>query len=153
LPLDPARGPHLTNGNFDSDPLSRGFDWRPRDVAGVGMVRQPAGGGLRFAFSGGQPEYCMLLLERVPLAPGRRWRLEFEYRSQGMAGQTGLRWRTIGAEWQAPASEAWREAAFDFTTPPGGSVAPLVLAYERAPGTMRMAGSFWLRRVRLDEAR
>jgi len=42
-PLDPDRGPHLTNGNFDSEPLSRGFDWRPQAVAGVEMVRQPSG--------------------------------------------------------------------------------------------------------------
>ncbi len=152
-PLDPERGPHLTNGDFASEPLNRGFDWRPRAVAGVEMVRQPAGGGLRFSFSGRQPEYCMLMFERVPLAPGRRWRLAFEYRSEGMAGETGLRWRTIGAEWQAPARETWREAEFEFRSPPEGSVVPLVLAYERAPGTMRTAGSFWLRRVRLEAAR
>ena len=70
-----------------------------------------------------------------------------------MAADTGLRWRTIGAEWLAPASDAWSEAAFEFRTPAGGTVVPLVLAYERAPGTTRTAGSFWLRRVRLDEAR
>lgn len=149
-PLDAERGPHLTNGDFATEPLSRGFDWRPQAVAGVEIVRQPARGGLRFSFSGGQPEYCMLMLERVALAPERRWRLVFEYRSQGMAGETGLRWRTIGTEWQAPASEAWREATFEFTTPPGASVVPLVLAYERAPGTTRAAGFFWLRRVRLE---
>ncbi len=95
----------------------------------------------------------MLMLQRVPLAPGRFWRLAFEYRSEGMEGVTGLRWRTIGAEWQAPASEAWRQAWFEFQSPPAGSVVPLVLAYERAPGTMRTAGAFWLRRVRLEAAR
>ncbi len=150
LPLDPDRGPHLTNGDFSREPLSRGFDWRPQGVAGVEMLRQPAGGGLRLSFSGEQPETCMLLLERVALAPGRRWRLRFEYRSQGMAADTGLRWRTIGAEWPAAASDAWSEAAFEFRTPATGRVVPLVLAYERAPGTMRMTGSFWLRRLRLE---
>jgi len=95
----------------------------------------------------------MLVLERVPLAPGRSWRLAFEYRSAGMAGGTGLRWRTIGEEWQAPASEARREADFEFKTPARGSVVPLALAYERAPGTVRTTGSFWLRRVRLEAAR
>jgi tetratricopeptide (TPR) repeat protein len=152
-PLDPERGPHLTNGDFASEPLSRGFDWRLQAVAGVEMVRQPAGGGLRFSFSGGQPEYCMLMLERVPLVPNRSWRLVFEYRSEGMPGGTGLRWRTIGTEWQAPSSEAWREAGFEFKTPASGMVVPLALAYERAPGTVRTAGSFWLRRVRLEAAR
>ena len=149
-PLDPDRGPHLTNGDFASEPLSRGFDWRPQGVAGVETLRQPAGGGLRFSFSGEQPESCMLLLQRVVLAPGHRWRLRFEYRSQGMAADTGLRWRTIGAEWPAPASDAWSEAAFEFRTPAAGTVVPLVLAYERAPGTMRVAGSVWLRRLSLE---
>jgi len=151
-PLDPERGPHLTNGDFSSDPLSRGFDWRPQGVEGVRIVWQPARGGLRFAFSGEQPEYCMVLLQRVALAPGRRWRLAFEYRTQDLPPATGLRWRTVGAEWQAPASEDWRMAAFEFATPAGASVAPLVLAYERAPGTVRTAGSFWLRRVSLEDA-
>jgi tetratricopeptide (TPR) repeat protein len=151
-PLDPERGPHLTNGDFGSEPLSRGFDWRLPPVEGVEMVRLPAGAGLRFSFSGRQPEDCMLMLERVPLAPDRSWRLRFEYRSQGMAAETGLRWRTIGAESQAPASEAWREAVFEFKSPPGASVVPLALAYQRAPGTTRMEGSFWLRRVRLERA-
>ncbi len=149
-PLDPERGPHLTNGDFAREPLSRGFDWWMPGAAGVEMVRQPAAGGLRLSFSGEQPERCMLLLQRVALAPGRSWRLRFDYRSQGMARDTGLRWRTTGAEWPAPSSDAWNEAEFDFRTPAGGTVAPLVLAYERAPGTMRMAGSFWLRRLRLE---
>jgi tetratricopeptide (TPR) repeat protein len=149
-PLDPERGPHLTNGDFAREPLGRGFDWQMQGVAGVEMVRQPAAGSLRLSFSGEQPESCMLMLQRVALAPGRAWRLRFEYRSQGMARDTGLRWRTTRAEWPAPASEAWSEAAFDFRTPAGGVSVPLVLAYERAPGTMRMAGSFWLRRLRLE---
>ena len=148
--LDPERGPHLTNGDFAAEPLSRGFDWRPQGVAGVEMVRQPAAGGVRLSFSGDQPESCMLMLQRVPLAPGRRWRLRFEYRSQGMAMDTGLRWRTTGAEWTAPASDAWSGAAFEFRTPATGTVVPLVLAYERAPGTTRTAGSFWLRRLTLE---
>jgi len=150
LPLDPERGPHLTNGDFAGEPLSRGFDWRPQGVAGVEMVRQPGANGLRLSFSGEQPESCMLMLQRVAVAPGRRWRLRFEYRSQGLAADTGLRWRTIGAEWAAPASDAWIETAFGFRTPASGTVVPLALAYERAPGTTRTAGSFWLRRLTLE---
>jgi len=149
-PLDPQRGPHLTNGDFAAEPLSRGFDWRPQGIAGVQMAWRPAADGVRFSFSGDQPEICMLMLQRVPLAPGRRWRLRFEYRSQGMPADTGLRWRTNGAEWPAPASDAWSEAAFEFRSPASGTVAPLALAYERAPGTTRTAGSFWLRRLTLE---
>jgi len=149
-PLDPKRGPHLTNGNFAGEPLSRGFDWRPQGIAGVEMVRRAPADGVRFSFSGEQPESCMLLLQRVALAPGRLWRLRFEYRSQGLPADTGLRWRTTGAEWTAPASDAWIEAAFEFRSPAGGTVVPLALAYERAPGTTRTAGSFWLRRLTLE---
>ncbi len=149
-PLDPERGPHLTNGDFAREPLSRGFDWRPQGVAGVGTAWRPAADGVRFSFSGDQPESCMLMLQRVPLGPGRRWRLRFEYRSQGMPADTGLRWRTTGAEWTAPASDAWSAAAFEFRTPAGGTVAPLALAYERAPGTTRTEGFFWLRRLTLE---
>src|ERR1700690_310540 len=149
-PLDPERGPHVTNGDFAREPLSRGFDWRPQVVAGVGMAWRPAADGARFSFSGDQPESCMLMLQRVPLAPGRRWRLRFEYRSQGMPADTGLRWRTTGAEGPVPASDAWGEAGFEFRSPASGTVGPLVLAYERAPGTTRTAGSFWLRRLTLE---
>ena len=116
------------------------------------MAWFPALGELRFSFSGEQPEDCMLMLERVPLAPNRSWRLAFEYRSEGMTADTGLRWRTIGAEWPAPASDSWREAVFEFRTPRAGIVVPLVLAYQRAAGTVRTEGSFWVRRVRLEAA-
>jgi tetratricopeptide (TPR) repeat protein len=151
-PLDPERGPHLTNGDFATGILNRGFDWRMPHVAGAKMAWFPARGELGFSFSGEQPEDCMLMLERVPLAPNRSWRLAFEYRSEGMAADTGLRWRTIGAEWPAPASESWREAVFEFRTPREGIVVPLVLAYQRVPGTVRTEGSFWVRRVRLEAA-
>jgi tetratricopeptide (TPR) repeat protein len=150
--LNPERGPWLTNADFASEPLSRGFDWRMQRVTGVESVRLPGTDGLRIRFSGEQPEDCMLLLQRFPVAPGRSWRLIFEYRTAGTSPRTGLRWRTLGAEWQAPASETWREAAFQFKAPPAASVLPLVLAYARMPGTVRMAGSFWLRRVRLEPA-
>ncbi len=150
--LDPERGPHLTNGDFSAEPLGRGFDWRLQAVNGIETIRFGASEGIRFAFSGNQPQDCMLMLERVALAPERPWRLVFEYRSEGMPTDTGLRWRTTGAEWRAAANEDWKEAAFEFNSAPGGPVAPLVLAYRRAPGTVRSTGSFWLRHVRLEAA-
>jgi tetratricopeptide (TPR) repeat protein len=157
--LDAVRGPWLTNGEFASEPLHRGFDWRIPAVEGVDAVRLPGEGALRFSLSGGQPEQCLLMQERIPVPPGRRWRLAFEYRTAGLAPETGVRWRTTGAEWQAKAGEAWSQAVFEFTTPsaaaapPAATAAPLVLAYERAPGTVRTVGSIWLRRLRLEAAR
>jgi pentatricopeptide repeat protein len=152
-PLDAERGPFLSNGDFAYEPLNRGFDWRPRNVAGVSMFREPAGGGMRFIFSGGQPEYALLMFQFAPLEPGHRWRFAFEYRTEGLPGETGVRWRTTGAEWQAEASDAWREGVFEFSTAPDApAIAPLTLAYDRAPGTVRQAGSFELRRARLEPA-
>jgi hypothetical protein len=130
----------------------RGFDWRIPPVEGVETARFPGGGGLRFSFSGRQPEDCWLMLQDVLLASTRRWRLAFEYRTEDMAPETGVRWRIAGTEWQAPASETWTRASFDFDSPTTGGVAPLVLVYRRAPGTVRMDGSFWLRHVRIEPA-
>ncbi len=95
-PLDPARGPVITNGRFRSLPLGRGFDWRIVDNPGA-YVSHARPTGLRVSLSGRQPERCQLLWQFIPLAPGGVYRLSCRY---GFAASlpmtpgslTGLRW-------------------------------------------------------------
>ena len=160
-PLDAAAGRVLTNGDFGEAPLGQGFDWRLPAPRGVFPSTSDKPGLLRLAFSGKQPERCEVLAQWVPVAPGRRYGLGFEYRTEEMAGETGLAWKVsdgagggelAAGEPQAAAPE-WRKGGLRFATPAGTRWIRLALWYGRVPGTTRIEGRFWLRQVALEETR
>jgi predicted secreted protein len=82
--------------------------------------------------------------------------LRFSYRTTGIAPETGLRWRLtdlngtkILVQGESLASESERDGTFAFRTPAGAGLVRLTLAYQRALGTTRIAGSIVLRKLRL----
>jgi hypothetical protein len=156
--LDPAHGQSLTNGDFRFDPLAAGFDWRLADIDGITSFRSVSPPALRLTFSGKQPERCDVLRQSLPVLPGTRYRLTFDYRAPSNEAQTGLQWRLLdpatGAALPAlspPLSGPyWQTSDVSFTVPPNLHGLLLVLAYRRVPGTVRLEGECWLRNLCLE---
>ena len=154
-----AQGRSLTDGAFEKPFLARGFDWRLSAVDGVFVQSGGGSVGLRFDFSGKQPESCELLAEFVPVEPLRPYQLVVRYATDGLDGDTGIKWRVMdvrtGADLLLGAghvvASARKETAepYKFSTPAEARLVKIVLAYERALGTVRIEGSLSLRNVAL----
>ena len=157
-PLDPSRGPLLTNGEFTEEPLDSGFDWRLDDIKGVAAVYNESPHGLRFDFSGDQPENCNVVYQFVPVSPGKRYALRFGYRTEGIEPESGLHWRvmeaTTGREILTPpldlSSDSWTSGGLAFAVPQNVPATVVMLTYRRQPGTVRIEGTVWLRNVGLE---
>jgi tetratricopeptide (TPR) repeat protein len=160
-PLIPGHGQLINDATFTAGPLNSGFDWRIPRVDGVATIRDDSPPSLRIDFSGEQPESCELINQFVPLEAPGKYKLRFTYRTEGVAPQTGLRWRIIDPSTQTElpaqgidlASDHWTEAATSFVVPPGLQSARVMLTYRRSPGTVRIEGSVWLRHVDLESAK
>lgn len=148
----PERGLALTNGDFRTPPLSRGFDWRVHAVEGVSVSQRQSPPALRITFSGRQPESCEVLSQFVPLLPAREYRLRFGYRTSHIAPDTGVHWRILDPATGAELAERSSHLSSDeeiqqevtFSTPAETRAARLVLMYQRTPGTTRIEGSIFL---------
>jgi tetratricopeptide (TPR) repeat protein len=151
-PLQPGRGAILTNGAFAAAPSGSGFNWRL--VATDGIASRWSSAGLGFTFSGSEPDQSTLLEQWMPLE-ARRYRLTFEYRTDGMPQLTGLRWMLLPGD--AAGSESPTLAAIPeyqqrrWTFAPAHSgLARLRLVYRREPGTLRAEGFAQVRGVQLE---
>ena len=157
LAPDAKQGLSLTNGDFRSPPLSRGFDWRVHAAEGVSVSRRESPPALRVTFSGRQPENFEVLSQFVPLLPGREYRLRFRYRTTEIGPGTGLRWRIVdiatGKELAKSSPDLSsikdRQEEVLFSTAAETRLGRVVLAYQRAPGTTRIEGSISLAEVSL----
>lgn len=156
-PLD-AGGAPLTDPGFASAPLGGGFGWRRPALAGVASGRHPAPAYVWFSWNGKQPESCEPLAQLMPLAPGARYRLRFEYRTNDIPLESGLRWRVFdsrtnadlaaGSPWLS--SPDWKRDEFSFAATADTMLARLALTYQRLPGATRIEGSLDLRRLSLE---
>jgi hypothetical protein len=112
-------------------------------------------GGLKVAFSGRQPEEFEILTQYMPVEPGRRYRIQFEYKTIDIPPGSGLGWLVEPGSGRGEAagrsaalsSPEWRWEQFEFSTPAADGVVRLILQYRRAPGTTRGEGWLLLRRV------
>jgi hypothetical protein len=148
--LKPEAGASLTNPAFRFEPAEHGFDWRVSHDPEITAARD-AEPSLRISLSGRQAESCELIAQMVPLAAHRRYRFRARYRTSGMQGDTGLRWRILSAEAPLRASEEWTAADFIFSsesTSPGR----LSFIYQRPSGSTRAEGSITLRDLDLSFA-
>jgi tetratricopeptide (TPR) repeat protein len=154
-PLAPDRGLALTNGDFRFPLSSRGFDWRAPETPDISAVRVNSGG-LRIDLSGKQPERCELLVQFVPLSPGRSCRFRYSYQTSGFPSESGLEWHLVdlatgtdllpsGRQFSAGAS---KPADVSFAAQ-NASLARLALGYSRVAGTSRPEGSLTLRDMEL----
>jgi hypothetical protein len=151
--LDPVRGPILSDANFAHAPAGAGFDWRL--IGGAGACPGVSGtwnpGQIRFSFSGGQGEDCLLLTQPIPVAAATVYRLDFEYRTEGLAEPSGLRWTLDSARSSAllSSSSQWSASAVTLHSRRFG-LALLQLSYHREPGTARREGSAVLRNLQME---
>jgi len=167
-PLSPADGHVITNGDFRIKPTEHGFDWRLSRVdgafvtAGAASEGAAAGGGASIEMSGNQPEQCLLLAQIVPLVPGHKYRLDYEYRGDEVDEDSGVNWEIAGLGASSTISQAidiqsehlkmtgdWVTGHLSFDAA-AGSAARLSLHYKRALGTVRHQGTVALRRVAIE---
>ena len=158
--LAPSRGVSVTNGGFTKAVLGRAFDWRVSAPSEISYRQEISPSGLRFDFFGNQPEHCELLSQLVPVEPDKQYRLVAKYETEGLQGNTGIAWQMLDLNTNADllrgigrvaASQRRQNAqTYEFETPSEKRLVRLVLAYDRALGTVRIEGSLSLDSVALD---
>jgi hypothetical protein len=148
-PLDPAKGAIVTNGDFSIQSLPQGFDWRFPPLDGVSITPAADSPGIVLKMSGSEPEDCTPLLETIPVVPGARYRISWEYQLPDTEGITGLRWEITGAAGQSPELNqqgGWKTGQLVFESGAGSSV-NLMLHYKRPFAATRAEGSVTIRHV------
>lgn len=153
-PLDPDKGEVVTDSHFSRQRIERGFDWRAAAVDGVQVNAGAEAGSLAVQLTGDQPENCAILLQFVPLASNRRYRMTYEYSSPASVEPSGLNWEIADPVTNAitASSPLFRLTSgavtdqFEFT-PTASGVMKLVLRYARASGTVRRPEAMVLRNV------
>ena len=141
------------NPVFARDPLPVGFDWTLDSYPGLHSWPGPSG--LVSEFSGGQPEDCKVAEQSIVLAPGN-YEMEYSYRTDEIAANTGLRWEIVDgdservlAESPDLSSELLNRAFVEFSIPPEASLIHLRLQYQRALGTPRISGTLVIASVQI----
>jgi tetratricopeptide (TPR) repeat protein len=153
--LNPAAGISLTNGDLRVVPARQGFDWRFIRPGGIYETYSGDPSFVRLDFDGDEPEHCDVLSQVVPLVPGRRYRLEYRYETTGLpAPVTGLRWAVAPTGFgditaREEGGKPGETSSFEFTAPLDKSLVNLGMKYDRAPGTVKIKGSFKLSRADL----
>jgi hypothetical protein len=147
--LNVASADSLTNARFEHAPSNRGFDWRVPTTPGV--TNRFTGSSMRFTFDGHEPEQCDLMTQTIPLAPGRRYRLRFTYRTSGVTSVSGLRVRAADRSISDLASDDWLPASLEFASDESGS-GSIALEYRRPIGSARIEGSVDVREFALEFA-
>ncbi len=144
------------NPNFARDPLPVGFDWTL--ISNSGARTWFGAAGMETEFSGDQPEECKIIEQDLVLAPGD-YVLDYTYRTEGIAPETGIKWQIIAPDSETPlaqstnlSSESLAEAKFPFTVSTNTPVIILRLHYLRALGTTRIAGTLTIHSVQIHPA-
>ncbi len=144
--LWPASAVALTNGNLETAPSSKAFDWRLHWRSGVNTTWSP--GRLRIELNGKQPEAVDLVSQYVWIDEPGVYRFSYRYRSEEIAKESGLYWTVFGAETAAPRKslhhDGWIGESLEFRTGKPREIVRLELRYERRQGTVRAEGILWL---------
>ena len=158
-PLVPRTEKILPNDNFSLAPAVQGFAWRLPTVDGISASREENPPGLRFTFSGEQPENCEPLLRILPVLENTAYEFTATYRTAGIPPDSGLCWRVTDMDGgnlmgspESLASEDGAQAKVQFIAPPGCRLVRIALGYRRALGTTRIEGSIILREAGLQRA-
>ena len=137
----------IFNGDFATEPLNHGFDWRPIESPGVTHINLNAPAAHRIVLSGQQAESVSLLQQMLSLRAGKQYRLQWESRTVGIKSPTGLAWRVAGRDMPLLPSEDWR--AGESTIVARDAFTDLELVYQRPVGESRSEGNVELRHIRL----
>ena len=133
------------NSDFAREPLPINFDWAIPSYPGLHSWPGPSG--LETEFTGEEPESCTIAEQTVSLTPGN-YTMQYSYHTKEIAPETGIRWQVVDVKSGAVlanspdlSSEADKQASMAFSVPPETPLLRLRLAYQRAIGTTRIAGS------------
>jgi hypothetical protein len=155
-PLCPRDGLSLTNGSFTIQGFKRGFNWRLDNGRGVAAT---FGSGIAIVhFGGTQPEIGEAMYQYVPVMPDWSYKLQLQYRAEGIGEYSALRWRVLTensdelAIVHTPQTSGWRNAEVHFRVPAGVELVRITLDYTRAPGTIHAQGELLFRAVQLVAA-
>lgn len=133
---DPAH--LLTNGDFQTRPTGRCFDWR------MTTAKPFQKGEADFTLDGFQHEHEVLLEQPLALDPARTYQFSFEYE----ATAKGLHWQAGRLQNELPKAESWIESHFDFP----GTAQSLVFLYQREPGQTISEGTVSIRKAEIKAA-
>jgi hypothetical protein len=133
------------NGDFNREPLPVAFDWNLPEYPG--LHSWPGSSGLETEFTGEEPENSIIAEQYLTLPPGS-YSLNYSYHTTGIAPGTGIRWQILDAktsivmaESDPLSSETQSQAGWSFVIQQGVPLQRLRLAYQRTPGTPRVAGT------------
>jgi tetratricopeptide (TPR) repeat protein len=147
-PVVPEAGASLTNSDFRRPALAAGFDWHVEPAPGIRIAQ--LAGEWRAAFSGDEPESCLLAWQYVPLVPKHRYRLRIDAVPLDESSTAGIGWSL----WYPAPDGRWTEWIPGdgpmFTAQ--AAVARLTLTYRRPLGSPRLDGTVAIRQVRLEPA-
>lgn len=142
----------IGNGAFSKPFLQSPMDWQISQVQGFSANQQMASGTLKLNLTGDQPETTALLSQTLALRAGERWKVRFEFQTREIASR-----EAVGLEWllqdhvlalsKPLSSEFWDEAEFHIDAQDRDTTVPLILAYRRKPGTVRIRGDLWIRSI------
>lgn len=146
----------LVNPGFAPPLPGGGLDWRLPRVPGVECFPGAPPGGIKFTFSGSQPEEAELIGQPLILRGGQSWTLSFEYQTPGISpAATSLSWQLGGAvplEPKTPLAAAeWTRHTQSWSLPPGLHQAGLSLRTQRPRGQPRHEGELRLRGLELRQ--
>ena len=156
--LDPRQGRSLTDGALEREPSGRGFDWVLPRTHGINNRYFEDERQVRIELDGEQPESVELLTQTIPVTPGARYQLRFEYQTADIAPGSGLAWAVLdalsnvvqGAPCASLASAEPAGGVCPFQAGPGQGLLRLALRYSRTSGTLRARGSIRISRLQLE---
>ena len=156
--LDPQQGRSLTGGNLDREPTGRGFDWTLPRSNGIHNRYLADEKEVRIDFDGDQPENAELLTQNIPVVPGARYRLRFQYQTTGIAPGSDIAWAPVDAATNVVGKSTCGSLASaepvagecEFQAGPAQDLVRLALRYSRTLGTLRARGTLRISQVRLE---
>lgn len=153
----------LVNPDFAPIVPGAGFDWRIPQIPGIESFPGVPDQGIKFVFSGSQPESAILLQQVVYLPGGRVWQLSHECQTVHLTpSNSGLAWTLTPTTGGAPipptsaiplASDDWATASTSWKLPPEDALYRLSLEIHRPAGQTRAEGEARLRSFSLREVR
>jgi hypothetical protein len=157
-------GDSVSNGNFESEILNGGLDWRVTPIEGATVSLDSEGPreglhSLRIEFDGSRNLDYYHVLQFVPVTPGTRYNLSMNLRGKGISTDSGPRFQAYDAYDTAKlfvsgenlvGNYGWTSQNLEFNTPADTRL--LVVRVARPPSRKfdsHLAGTIWISHVSL----
>lgn len=144
----------MVNSQFRTMPVAAGLDWRAHNVEGAHVDFRPSAGELAVRLSGRQPDPIDIVEQAVYLPANQAYRMQVEFRTEGLGDANGLHWRLLGPAEQInlPVSPSVNWVCFVVTVPASKKpqTGRLVLTSRRIAGSVRAEGEVRFRLVSLE---